>query len=357
MILARVLLAAMLFATWWPVMARAERPRKVLMLVDGRREPLIAEVSARLGGELAAEGFVVEQRAAPSGPLPPQRAVETAHTDDEGTGAVLLITPLLELGTTRGLEIWLRDRWLGQTFVSRLRSESITEPAARAQLAVRTVELLHARLFEHALGRDGGAADDGWQTARVAFAPPAPSREAATDPHVPVVVGLAAGLGLLSSSLGQVWLPVTTLSIALPVGERLAFDLALSGGALGQRVHAVREEGEVAISQAFVRVGGALRIRASRWLEPSLGGAAGAHVLSIMSRAIPPHRARDGSHVSPMFSAGVALRTRIWARLHGTLGLDALFMSRPGTIRVVTHEVARAGYVSALARFELMVVF
>lgn len=356
MIAKTFLLAYLLLAMGLPAAADAEPTRSALVLVSERSDSLIVEVTSRLCGELSADGFQVERRVSPP-TLPARQAVEGAQTTTDAS-AVLLIAPAAESGATSArLEIWLSDRLLGRTSMARLESTPDTGREAPAQLAVRAVELLRARLSERALSPDE-AAREGWQTVPDVQVSPRAPRRAAAAVHAPIRFHFAAGAGLLQSSLGSTWLPVTSLSVGLPLRSQFTLDLSLRGGALSQQTHAARQEGRATISQAFGSGGAALRLRSDRWPEPSVGLATGVYVLQLEGRTTPPYQARRGVvHSSPFVSAGMAVRSPVWAHLCAVLSADIMIVTRPGVVLVAMQEVARAAYVSTLVRAELMAVF
>jgi hypothetical protein len=320
----RFVVLPLLFAIWFSATARAQTRSALVLTRDDAR---LAEASARLRGELVADGFVVAQGTAPPG-LSPREAVEAMQASAD---AVLLIT-------AEG--IWLSDRLSGHP------SFGLVQADAPAQLALRAVELLRARSSERVLPPPPAAPPP--SVAPVIVATPPPVRERAR-------YGVGLGAGLLQSSLGSTWLPVASLSTELPLGSRLALEFTLSGGALSQHEHASSEHGSVRIAQSFAAAGSALRLRS--WAEPSVRIAAGAHVLQLEARGEPPYQGLRDVHASPFLSLGLGVRSPTCHHLCVALSADVLFTTRPGVVVLAMQEVARAERTSLLLRLEAIASF
>lgn len=317
-------------ACWLAVaVVHAQPARTALVLSPQQGDALSTEISARLSGELAAEGFTVTRR---TSTLPPQLAVESAQED---ASAVLLIA-------SSPLAIWLSDRLAGHTSMARLQVEQ--ETLTPSQLTVRAVELLRARLSERVVSADV------WE-----IVPPREVIEVPT-PEAPDPITFALGVGgAWLRGLGSTWLPVAHVAIDVPLTPRFALELSLSGGAFSTQVRAGREEGSAIVGQAFGAVVAALKLRSQPELSLRVG--AGAHGLQVDGRATPPFEARDSLNLSPFVSAGCGVRSPVWWHLALAASADVLVLTRPSVVMVARQEVAHLGTASALLRAELVAIF
>jgi hypothetical protein len=278
--------------------ARAEAPRRVVLLERRGSSALDHEIVTRVRAELGAAGFEVSLLAA--GDETAKQAVEESGYALEP--ASVLLVQRLEAG---GAELWLSDRLLQKTVVLRLK-----EGDQAARVAVQAVELVRARLDELSLTRVPTAPAP-------PPAPPPPARE--TRGAHP---SLAAGIGLLEGfQRGQrAFTPVLRLGVALPerwTGGVLAIDARGGFIGLGSAAEVRSSRGSASLRHTALELDAVVRFLPRGRVQPlvSLGG--GFLSVDVAGTAPAPFRNRSERTLSGLVTTGAGL----WLQPRRGIGL------------------------------------
>jgi hypothetical protein len=128
-------------ASWaWEPPALADASR-VVIVRDRSADAVVDRAEIRLGAELRAAGFLVEERVV-DGDEDARKIVETS--EDGGPFATVL---LRRAGARAATDVWVADHVTHKTVVRRMGSRGSGDAADRA-LALRVVELMRASLVE-----------------------------------------------------------------------------------------------------------------------------------------------------------------------------------------------------------------
>jgi len=150
--------------------------RRVLLLVDGPRDPFMARVQA----EVASLGLQVVLRA-PFGPI------ETSARAEHAVAAIRV------LPSRNGVEVWMADETSGRSLLRQAIVDETPGGPNQNLIALQTAELLRTSLFPHRPGEAPPA---------LRTPPPPPPAPSATSES-----GLVTGVGLLygAGGAGPAW--------------------------------------------------------------------------------------------------------------------------------------------------------
>ena len=276
------LLTAVLLAQTVPLWAAT-----VSIVQPAHPTPEVAVTLSRLRGELWSIGLAVTfADKLPTGQSSDADAV-VAMVGDHAPLAV---------------DVWLANPPSGQSEVIRIAVDPDTKNASE-MLALRTIEVLRANLFEV-----------DWERRAV----PTPGQGEPSSNH-PGPVGLEAGAAVLTSldGVGPALLP--TIRAGWAFRPRLVLRAALAG--FGTRPTITTPLGSARISQQYGLVGADYRFRSELRLMPFLSLSLGALRTSVVGQTNSPTTEGDrASQWSFVLDGGLGIELRLWGHTYATLG-------------------------------------
>jgi hypothetical protein len=335
--------------------ARAEGSR-VVIVRDRSADAVVDRAEVRLGAELRAAGFEVEERVV-EGDDDARRVVE-----DPGEGGPFATVLLRRSGARTATDVWVADHVTHKTVVRRMGSRGTGDAAERA-LALRVVELMRASLVE---GLVLPPSDDDLPPGPSPIPAPAPARVLPSDvgtwtrdalheppprrsSHVGVALGVAGAFAgpdvgtAVAPALRAAWYATPAWSFGvLAVGPGFGAHVSAAEGTAN-----VRQElalGEVAFESAPAGV-------ASVFV--SLG--AGAYHLYASGDAVPPYTSGHDDAWSALLAAGIGLRVHITGATSVVVDArEVLALPRPVVV-FASERVAAAMHPGTLGALSLAV--
>jgi hypothetical protein len=331
----------------------ADGSHTVIVLKTSDADPVAAEATARVQGELGAAGFhvVVLPVAADSA----SSKVKTAGTDLGAAGAFAILVHQ-EQGA-RVAEIWVSDRIRQVTVLESARMTAGDHERESEVLAVRSVELLRASLAELWLPREVPLPPPPPVSAAAPAPVPqeAPRHEARARPAFASGIGIGVGAGLMDSfgGTGPIWVPSLTLTYGWETG--LSVQLAFRG--LGPVIELGTSVGTAKVEPQFASVDVVKTWWPRARVVPFAVVGLGAQHVRVSGTAVPPFEGMTSDVWSPWTSAGLGAGVPLYSGLSLVLESRAAAAWPPTAVRIAGVDVGHVGAPSLLADAYLLGVF
>jgi hypothetical protein len=336
------------------IAAAAGAPTVVVLRVPSS-DPVTAEATARVQGELGAAGFHVVVAAAAASAA--RADVETAGGELAPVGAFAIVVRVE--GGERVAEIWVSDRVRGRTIVESARLTKADHGRESEVLAVRAVELLRASLAELWLQPP---------------APPAPAPPAATQAHSDAApppragapaatgrasfaagIGLGAGVGVMMSTRDVGALVLPSLYFVYGRDDGLSFQLGLRGlgpaATLGSAAGTAKVEQQIASADV-------VKTWWPRWrVVPFVCGGVGVEHVHVSGTGVVPYQGTTGDDVSLVTSAGLGAAVPFYAGLSLVVQSRGVVAWPPTEVRIAGADAGRFGAPSLLVDAAVLGVF
>jgi hypothetical protein len=307
-----------------------------------------SEAMVRLGGELAAEGFMVRVvEASETGDV--RAALEEAATAPDVDAVVALIAD----APGDAIELRVIDRVTGKTVIRTVPVQPDSDRTAEV-LSIRALELLRASFLEIALGASRAPA-------ATANPHPAPPPEVTRMTRVALESGLVktwaveVGGCLLRSFEGVPLSLAPVIRLERALGQRLMVRLTLAG--LGTRARVQGFAGSdisAGVTQDFGLAELGLELRPGRRLRPFFSLGAGALHVTSEGQTSPPYRGATATLWALAADAGVGARLALGARFDLALEVHAQVAEPYPTIRFEKEPVARSGRPTMIGSLTLL---